>query len=55
VEKETGMVFTEVSLSIKINDNIVKDPKLIAHSFYTYCLIYAEKMSSDIRCNKIMY
>jgi hypothetical protein len=36
VKKETGKVSKEdVTPSIKINDNVIKNPKLMAHSFNT--------------------
>jgi hypothetical protein len=37
MKKETGKVSKEnVTPSIKINDNVIKNPKLIAYSFNTY-------------------
>jgi hypothetical protein len=48
VKKETGKVSTEqVTTSIKINDNVIKNPKLIAPSFNTYFLTIIERMSND--------
>jgi hypothetical protein len=35
------------SPSIKINDNVIKNPKLIAHSFNTYFLTIIQRMNTD--------
>jgi hypothetical protein len=35
VKKETGKYSTEVTPSIKINDNAIQNPKLLANSFST--------------------
>jgi hypothetical protein len=37
----------EVTPSIKINDNAIKNPKLLADSFNTYLLIIIERISND--------
>jgi hypothetical protein len=36
-----------VTPSIKINDNAIKNPKLLADSFCTYFLTIIERMNSD--------
>jgi hypothetical protein len=36
-----------VTPSTKINDNVIKNPKLIAHSFNTYFLIIIGKLNTD--------
>jgi hypothetical protein len=48
VKKETGKGSTEdVTLSIMTNDNVIKNPKLLAHSFNTDFLTIIEKMNND--------
>jgi hypothetical protein len=36
-----------VTPSIKINNNVIKNPKLTAHSFNTYFLTIVERMNND--------
>jgi hypothetical protein len=36
-----------VTPSIKINDNVIKNPKLVAYSSSTYFLTVIERMSND--------
>jgi hypothetical protein len=46
VKKETGKYSTkEVTPSIKINDSVIKYPKLIAYSFFFLTII--ERMNND--------
>jgi hypothetical protein len=48
VKKETGKYSTEeVTPSIKINDNAIQNPKLLADTFNTYFLIIIERMNND--------
>jgi signal recognition particle GTPase len=48
VKKETGKVSKEdVTPSINIIDNVIKNPKLIAHSVNTYFLTIVERMNND--------
>jgi hypothetical protein len=48
VKKEIGKVSKEdVTPSIKINDNVIKNPKFIAHSLNTYFLTIVERMNKD--------
>jgi hypothetical protein len=47
VKKETGKYSTEVTPSIKINDNAIQNPKLLANSFNTYFLTIIETMNND--------
>jgi hypothetical protein len=48
VKKETGKYSTEdVTPSIKINDNAIKNPKVLANSFNTYFLTIIERMNND--------
>jgi hypothetical protein len=37
----------EVTLSIKINDNAIQNPELLANSFNTYFLTIIERMNND--------
>jgi hypothetical protein len=48
LKKETGKVSKEdVTPAIKINYNVIKNPKIIAHSFNTYFLTIVERMNND--------
>jgi hypothetical protein len=48
VKKDTGKYSTEeVTPSIKINGNVIKNPKLVADSFNTYFLTIVERMNND--------
>jgi hypothetical protein len=48
VKKETGKYSTEeVTRSIKINDNAIKNPKPLANSFNTYFLTIIERINND--------
>jgi hypothetical protein len=43
-----ALASTEVAPSIKVNENVLKNPKVIAESFDTYFLTIIKKMNSDI-------
>jgi hypothetical protein len=38
-----------VTPSIKVNDDLIKKPKLIAHSFNTYFITITERMNNDTK------
>jgi hypothetical protein len=49
VRKVTRKCSTEeVTPSIKVNDNAIQNPKLLAYSFNTYFLTIIERMNNDI-------
>jgi hypothetical protein len=47
VQKETEKYSTEVTPSIKINDNGIQNPKLLENSFNTCFLKIIERMNTD--------